>query len=698
MKATVPHLVLLPAVVLVLTLPRTWAANADLAQFSPESLSQRVIATDATAELKQLDSAAVLHVTTGTNQPWPGITLKPPGKAWDLSANAEVALRIKNVGSASATVYCRVDNPGADGQSHCVTASITLGPGADSILHVPLKRTKDDRMGGKLFGMRGYPVTDQGIAGVDPGNITQLLVFVTKPASPLTFEIHEVRATGTYVSPTAWTRDAAPLFPFIDTFGQYRHKSWPGKVLSQVDLVARRAHEAADLDAHPAPQGWSTFGGSLTLPKTKATGFFRTEKFKGKWWLVDPKGHLFFSHGIDCVGMLDTTPVEDRESWFHDFPAAQPGLDRFLSKAYALKGHYADRTVQWFSFAGANLARKYGANWHTAYAELAHRRLRSWGFNTIANWSDQSIAQLRRTPYTDTIGSRTVRAIEGSEGYWAKFPDVFDPSFESTLRQAMEAKKGRSAGDPWCIGFFSDNEMSWGDEFSLATAALNSPADQPAKREFLKDLEARYGSIDELNRAWSTSFPGWEDLRQSRKTPAIPNARADLGAFYSKAAERYFKTVRDAIKAEAPNQLYLGCRFAWGNARAAAAAAKYCDIVSYNLYQRSVADFKFNGGVDVPLIIGEFHFGALDRGLFHTGLVPVANQAARAQAYRDYVLDVLKHPQFVGCHWFQFQDEPTTGRVYDEENYQIGFVDIADTPYPEMLQVTRELSNVMYER
>ena len=49
-------------------------------------------------------------------------------------------------------------------------------------------------------------------------------------------------------------------------------------------------------------------------------------------------------------------------------------------------------------------------------------------------------------------------------------------------------------------------------------------------------------------------------------------------------------------------------------------------------YQRSVADFQFNGGADVPLIIGEFHFGALDRGMFHTGLVPTANQEARAQA------------------------------------------------------------------
>ena len=105
---------------------------------------------------------------------------------------------------------------------------------------------------------------------------------------------------------------------------------------------------------------------------------------------------------------------------------------------------------------------------------------------------------------------------------------------------------------------------------------------------------------------------------------------------------------------------------------------------------------SFNGGADVPLLIGEFHFGALDRGLFHTGLVPVADQAARAQAYKDYVQGAVRHPQFVGCHWFQYQDEPTIGRVYDEENYQIGFVDVADTPYAETIAAARELGRNLY--
>jgi hypothetical protein len=304
---------------------------------------------------------------------------------------------------------------------------------------------------------------------------------------------------------------------------------------------------------------------------------------------------------------------------------------------------------------------------------------------------------MRRTPYTDTIGSGRTKNIEASEGYWGKFPDVFDPSFFENVKRAVEAKRGRSAGDPWCIGYFSDNEMSWGDEVSIALATLKSGPGQAAKENFMQDLKLKYNTIEKLNEAWGTKHASWEAFLENRITPDPARARRDLQSFYSKTAERYFMVVRDAIRAVAPNQLYLGCRFAWVNERAAAAAAKYCDVVSYNLYTRNIADFQFNGGADVPLIIGEFHFGALDRGLFHTGLVPVANQAARAAAYKSYVLDALKHPQFVGCHWFQYQDEPTTGRVYDEENYQIGFVDIADTPYAEMIQASRDLAELLYE-
>jgi hypothetical protein len=210
-------------------------------------------------------------------------------------------------------------------------------------------------------------------------------------------------------------------------------------------------------------------------------------------------------------------------------------------------------------------------------------------------------------------------------------------------------------------------------------------------------LKGKYGDIAKLNAAWGTDHASWVALRESRAVPDQQKAREDLVAFYTKSAETYFRIVRDVIKSVAPNQLYLGCRFAWVNDLADLAAGKYCDVISYNLYQRSVADFRNPSG-DKPLLIGEFHFGALDRGMFHTGLVPVENQAARAHAYKEYVLGALRHPQFVGVHWFQWMDEPTTGRVYDEENYQIGFVDVADTPYNETIAASREVGARLYRQ
>jgi len=119
--------------------------------------------------------------------------------------------------------------------------------------------------------------------------------------------------------------------------------------------------------------------------------------------------------------------------------------------------------------------------------------------------------------------------------------------------------------------------------------------------------------------------------------------------------------------------------------------------VSFDLYYREIApDAYVNLGK--PLMIGEFHFGALDRGMFHTGLVDTVSQEDRAASFGRYVNSVLKNPSFVGCHWFQYVDDPLTGRWYDGENYNIGFVTVADEPYPEMVSAARKVFDGMYER
>jgi hypothetical protein len=315
--------------------------------------------------------------------------------------------------------------------------------------------------------------------------------------------------------------------------------------------------------------------------------------------------------------------------------------------------------------------------------------------NTIGNWSDSSVYGFRKTPYVVATGSGGTKTIEGSSGYWGKFPDPFDPSFRESLDRNLRRQRETTAGDPWCIGYFVDNELAWGDDLSLAIAALASPVEQAAKQVFLSDLKTKYATIEKLNEVWGTEHDSWQALAETRTPPDKQKAAEDLGAFYTRIAEEYFRNCRDAVKQMAPDNLYLGCRFAWVNDRGAQAAAKFCDVIGYNLYRDSVADFRLPDGIDMPVIIGEFHFGALDRGMFHTGLRPTDSQQDRAQAYRDYVTGALKNPCLVGSHWFQFGDQATTGRG-DGENYQIGLVTICDRPYPETIAAVREIGETMY--
>ena len=631
-----------------------------------------------------------LRMDTGRARPWPGITLPAPGGKWDLSKRKYVALDVANLGKMPVRVFCRVDNPAADGRKNCLTSSVTLDAHSRATIKVTLypgsvRLTSP----AKIIGMRGVPA---GGGQLDPGNVTQLLIFISKPTAGHSFTVDNVRAGG-----TARVMPTKEFFPFIDEFGQYIHKDWPGKTHSVADLAKHRKAESADLAKHPGPKGWNKYGGWADGPELDATGFFHAAKHKGKWWLVDPAGRLFWSHGADCVRPQNaTTPITDRKHYFKALPAPGSAGARFYGKgSWGPHGYYKGRTYESFSFSCANLLRKYGTDWLTVYTDMTHRRIRSWAMNTIGNWSDSAIYLKRKTPYVVAVhfGSRT---IEGSKGYWGQFLDVFDPGFRQSLRKRMAREKNTSAGDPWCIGYFVGNELSWGSETSLAVATLTSSPDQPAKLAFIADLKARHGTVEKLNAAWGTKHASWQAMALSRTAPDRRKADADLKAFYTKIAETYFRICRDEVKRVAPKNMYLGCRFAWVNDRAAVAAAKFCDVIGYNLYRDDVAGFRPGGGVDRPVIIGEFHFGALDRGMFHTGLRPTAGQDERAERYRNYVRGALRNKYLVGTHWFQYGDQATTGRG-DGENYQIGFVDVCDTPYPETVAAAREVGADMYE-
>ena len=657
-----------------------------------QPLPQRLMTVqDGAAEWKSDDGQGWLEVATGHGSPWPGVTLRAPQGHWDLSAFQHIEVEIENLDDEALNLFCRVDNPGADGTRHCLTESIGAAPGARATLTVRICATPwrfDAPL--ELVGMRGVP---GGGGQLDTSNVTQLVLFLNMPTRDARFRIHRIRAC----EPIRQTFSADAFIPFVDPLGQFAHGDWPGKIASEEALRALPAKEEEDLAAHPGPEAWNTYGGWEGGPELSATGSFRVEQHGGVWWLVDPEGRLFWSHGVDCVGVwAGATPITDREAYFAWLPEEDSPFARFYgSGSNAPHGYYEGKTFRTFNYRTANLLRQYGEDYADRALDLTHRRLRSWGFNSMGAWTERSYQAAQRTPYTVMIHN-SAPTIEGSSGWWGKFPDPFHPEFRTRLRRQMEglARQG-VADDPWVIGYFIDNELSWGQDTSLAMAALRSPADQPARQALILWLKEKYDSPADLGAAWGAEVSDWSDLETPDVAIDEDKAQADLQVFYIRIAEKYFQICAEEVRRVDPNGLYMGCRFAVQNAAAVRAAARYCDVLSFNIYLPTLEGFRLPEGVDKPVIIGEFHFGALDRGLFHTGLQGARNQEDRADKYERYVEGGLRHQAIVGTHWFQYTDQAVTGR-FDGENYQIGLVDVGDQPYPEMRAVTRGLGDRMY--
>ncbi len=645
--------------------------------------------SDTTYELKH--RAILIHFNN--LEKFPTFTIR---KKFDFSEYDYLIFKIRNLGVQKINLNIRLDNPGGDGQKNSLNDSYWLAPGETRDLRFELvkKGSKDDPL--TIKGMRKGPPGVPATNGLELADIVRILLFVKH--SEQLYKIELLGISGETHIPKV---EAKNKFPLLDPFGQNKHENWPGKITSTSELENASLNEAC-YDAIP---GRDQYGGWADGPKFTPTGYFRTGKYKNKWYLIDPEGNLFFSFGANCVGSASGTVITDRENYFESLPSREE-FPQFYSKTSSIIGDFAGREVDVFLFENYNLYLKYGKNWEKRAVETAHKRIPGFGMNTIGNWSNLVYTKAGKTPYvvyTGLWGPNFVR-IAGSKGYWGQFPDPFDENFAKIYERSVEKvnKYTSFINDPWCIGAFADNELSWGNEYDLALAALSSPPAQPARKAFQNMLFKKYPEIEALNQAWGTHFKSYAEMAnlesielKGEKSTAL---KEDLRDFTRLTAESYFSQIREVLRRLAPNQLYLGCRFAWVNPVVFHEALQYCDIVSFNIYERDLSQYKFpEEDIDKPVIIGEFHFGATDRGMWHPGLVKTDNQLERARLAQEYVITALKHPNIVGCHYFQYRDQSTTGRPLDGENYSIGLVSVADVPYPELTRALRETGEKMYD-
>jgi hypothetical protein len=661
----------------------TQAQNKELINITKNYMASFVKVTNAKAELS--NEKSILIKMDKQN---PLVELYAPNKVWDLHDNTSVAFNVSNLGDTDVALSCHLD------ENLWSQGLFLLKPGENGVMRVLIKGYKlpDSHPLSLLYkDMNGLPGGYlQHWVKLDAAHIKKIKLSLVNPKEGATISICNIMAEGN-LNEKSFVQLKDSAFPFVDKYGQYMHKEWEGKISSDKDFSGISEMENMELNASPSPANRNQYGGWTKGEKRKATGHFRTEKIDGKWWLIDPEGCLFWSHGITGVGKgAATTKVADREHYFANLPAKDSPRFQFAGKTKKGK-------INTFNFTASNLYIKYGKDWKKQHQEMAHKRLKNWGMNTCGNWSDTETYMLRKTPYTVSVNFAW-KKVGGN----LKFPNVFDPDYKQNLKNTF-IKHSDTWNDAYCIGYFVDNELhGWG---SIGRNVLTSSASDNAKKELLIFLKKRYSNIEHLDAVWESSYKSWDALLNSIQNVGGKAASSDLLDFEKKMVDLYYKSCREVIKEKAPNKLYLGSRLhnhyypkdAKHQKWIVPIAAKYCDVISFNRYRFAPNDLiPHNKNIDKPIIIGEFHFGALDRGMLHTGLRSVQNQDQRKKAYFEYIKAALENPYLVGAHWFQYGEQAVTGRG-DGENYQIGFLDVCDSPYQETIIGCRKIGYQMYK-
>ena len=371
------------------------------------------------------------------------------------------------------------------------------------------------------------------------------------------------------------------------------------------------------------------YGGNL-LRKYKGTGYFRTEKINGKWWMIDPDGCLFLGVGITSTKV----PDEIRES-----------ISELL--------------------------------WNS-------------GFNSIGCWSEYKKFRKVKKPMPYTVYLDFIKTFKDEQpkkeshgwGWKRRYPNmtipVFHPDFEAFADKMARDKVSERKNDPYCIGYYSDNELPF--MFDALDRYLELPSTDHGNKAARKWLKDEKGKEDK------------SDLNQKD--------RMDFLFFL---AEKYYSICNKVLKKYDPNHLYLGSRLHGYDISLLKsttckpvfeASAKHVDVVSVNLYGTSgisKAELnRFSEWADKPLQITEFYAKGMDSGLDNNsgaGFI-VPTQSDRGDFYQNYTLHLLQSNACIGWDLY---------RYIDPEDSNKGMVDHHHQPYPAFLAKVKAIHTNKYE-
>jgi len=374
------------------------------------------------------------------------------------------------------------------------------------------------------------------------------------------------------------------------------------------------------------------------------------------WWLTSPSGKPFFS-----LGICEFNQGTDRQN----YDPAKP--------SYAAWQHY-ETPEAW---AAANL-----------------QRLKSWNFTTLGGWSDYKL--VGELPDSDVWMTPVLSLGARSGSPWF---DMWDAKVVEKIDQLADETTKPIRGNPRVIGYFSDNELGWWNAI-LWKMTLEQPPTSGQRQQLVRVVRETYH--DDWNLLREDFEPknasSWQELDRGGMLWMRPGSDGirTMRRFLAVVAERYYRLMGDAIRKYDPGALYLGDRYqSFYYPEVALATKAAVDVVSTNLnaswndgtFLRSFHDtlHKLSGK---SILVSEFYMAAEENSSGNKnqsgGFPAVETQHERAEAIANTLRELARLPYIVGADWFQYYDEPPSGRKKDGEDYNFGLIDIHDRPYSEV--------------
>ena len=436
---------------------------------------------------------------------------------------------------------------------------------------------------------------------------------------------------------------------FVDVKASPSSSSWTKRATVLLEDLEGydAAAEAPELDK---------YGGIIDGSSLEATGFFRSEKIDGRWWLVTPEGNRFVSIGLNGVS-----------------PGTSEGELLPIYSKYGTLDNWAQGTTDWLrNDLGFNTA---GGFSRPQYLKAAQNQL---CYTPIIYFI---------TRYAELMGETAAQAGHAGFANNNAMP-VFDPDWEDFCDSFAESETAEWKDSPYILGWISDNELPVED-----------------------DMLDRYLTLDYTDPVNAYSYAtAWEWFRTKtgKEEPSMLDVTAELRDEWREFVyDRYYSVISAALKKHDPNHMYLGSRYMGRGYRSAGmlrAAGRYCDVVTINYYNAWTPDsILMNNWLEwsgKPVIITEWYAKGADSGMGNQSGAGwfVKTQSDRGRFYQNFAIGLMMSKACVGFHWFTYRDNDAASKINDASNTDSnkGVVDLNLKPYTGLVNDMAKINSRIY--